>query len=119
MPMEGRCPNSQYIYSNVRFRELSDAVPRKGLSQRGDKKIEKNDIFVNATYLCCYLVGRGVYYYRIPKQQNTPPKTRIRDDDTTGEEKVAIEYVQNGKDATDDVQNKKVTTDEIQDKRLQ
>ena len=101
----------------MRFGESRDAVPRKAFYERGDKKIEENDIFVNVIYSRCYFIGRGVYCYKIPKLQITPPKTRIRNDDTTGEEKVAIEYVQNGKAATDDVQNKKVTTDEIQDKK--
>ena len=44
MQMEGRCPNSQYICSDVKFGESRDAVPRKGLFERGDKKIEQNNI---------------------------------------------------------------------------
>ena len=41
MPMEGRCPKSQYICSNVRLGESNDAVPRKGLFERGDKESKK------------------------------------------------------------------------------
>ena len=64
MLMENRYPNSQYICNDVRFRESNDAVPRKGFFERGDKKIEEDDTFVNVTYSRCYLVGRGAILLR-------------------------------------------------------
>ena len=91
MPMEGRCPNPQYICNDVRFRESNDAVPRKGFFERGDKKIKENDIFANVIYSHCYLAGRGVYWHKIPKLQITPPKIRIREEDLS--RSIHIEFI--------------------------
>ena len=96
----------------MKFRKLNDAVPRKGFVERGDKKIKENDIFANVIYSHCYLAGRDVYWHKIPKLQITPPKIRVRNDETTEEEKVALEYIQNGKIETDDIQNEKIESND-------
>ena len=51
-----------------------------------------------------------------PKQQITPRKIRIGNDDTTGEEKVATDEVQNEKVTADDIQNGKIENDKKQGK---
>ena len=89
---------------------MNYAVPRKGFFERGDKKIKENDIFANVIHAHCYLAGRGVYWHKIPKLQITPPKIRVRNDETTEEEKVALEYIQNGKIETVDIQKEKNNT---------
>ena len=65
MPMEGRCPKSQYICSDVKLGESNDAVPRKGLFERGDKKIEENNIFVNVFYSRCYFIVTKFPSYKL------------------------------------------------------